>query len=155
MIRLALYQPEIAQNVGTLLRLSVCFGIPVDVIEPCGFPWNDAKMRRAGMDYLTRASVTRHASFDAFLAARTERLILFDVKASVPYHTFDYHPDDILLMGRESCGVPDTIFRECTSVRIPMCAGERSINIAVAAALGLAEALRTTQQFPVDPLLDR
>lgn len=142
-MRLALYHTEIAPNAGTMLRLAACLGVSVDVIEPLGFPWNDKRMRRAGMDYLDWVSVTRHKSFEDFWGQKQGRVVLLDVKATVPLMQFTFEPDDILMVGRESDGVPDDVFELCDArVRIPMVPGARSLNVALSAAIGLSEALR-------------
>lgn len=144
-MRLALYQTEIAQNVGTLLRLAACLAVSVDVIEPLGFPWDDKRLRRAGMDYMQHVHVTWHASFEEFWKKKAGRVVLLDVKASQSYAQFTYEPDDILMVGRESDGVPDDVFARCEAcVRIPMVPGVRSLNVALSAAIGLSWA---TQQL--------
>ncbi|MDR1208128.1 MAG: tRNA (cytidine(34)-2'-O)-methyltransferase, partial [Holosporales bacterium] len=121
-MRLALYQTEIAQNLGTMLRLGACLGVPVDVIEPLGFPWDDARMRRAGMDYIDLVNVTRHCSFDEFWEKRisnatpgqsTARIILLDTRAETLYTDVAYAPTDIIMVGRESCGVPAEVRKAC------------------------------------------
>lgn len=147
-MRLALYQPDIPQNTGTLIRLGACFGVPVDIIEPCGFLFSDRKLRRAGMDYFDLASVTRHASWSAFLATcGAQRLVLMTTKGSVPHTEFAFRPDDILLLGRESAGVPEAVHaRADARLRIPILG--RSLNVAVAGAIALAEGLRQTKGFP-------
>ena len=151
-MRIALYEPDIAQNTGTILRLAACWAIAVDIIEPCGFLFGDARMRRAGMDYLASTNIVRHHSWSAFLAARQTapgRLVLLSTRASTPFHEVAYHPDDILLLGRESAGVPDAVHAAAAErVRIPMRPGMRSLNVAVAAAIVLTEALRQTKNFP-------
>lgn len=147
-MRLALYQPDIPQNLGAMLRLGACFGVGVDVIEPCGFPLDDKKIRRAGMDYIAQAQMVRHASWDAFLSAtRTSpsRLILLTTKAELCYTRFTFCGDDVLLVGRESAGVPDGVAQAADArVLIPMLPPTRSLNVAMAAAIVLAEALRQT-----------
>lgn len=147
-MRLALYQLEIAQNVGTLMRLGACLNIPLDIIEPLGFPWNDVKMRRAGMDYIDLSNVTRYSSFDEFWRQKQARVVLLDVKASCSFLEFQYQPDDIIMVGQESSGVPDSIFEQCETVKIPMVKGTRSLNVAISAAIGVSEALRQTKLFP-------
>jgi len=149
-MRLALYQPDIPQNTGTILRLAACLGVPVDVIEPAGFPWSDSKLRRAGMDYRDLAQVTRHVSWNAFRAGRgTGRLVLLTTRAESSPYDFAFAPDDTLLLGRESAGVPDDVHELCEArLRIPMVAEARSLNVAVAAALVLGEALRQCGGFP-------
>jgi len=148
-MRIALYQPDIPQNAGSLLRLGACLGLAVDIIEPCGFLLDDRKLKRAGMDYIDLAEMTRHSSWSAFQAARQGRLVLLSTKAEASHLDFAFRPDDILLLGRESCGVPDDVHDAADArVRIPMKAGTRSLNLAMAAALVVGEALRQTQGFP-------
>ena len=148
-MRIALYQPDIPQNTGTILRMSVCFGLPVDIIEPCGFIWNSKELKRAGMDYLDKADVTRHMSWETFLQAYPgKRLVLLTTKASVPYTDFKFQNDDILLFGRESTGVPDTVHNTVNArIRIPMKPDERSLNLALSCAMATAEAMRQTSLF--------
>jgi len=148
-MRLALYQPDIPQNLGTLIRVGACPGVPIDVIEPCGFPFGDRGLRRATLDYGAAASVTRHASWDAFEAARThERLVLLSTKAQASYAAFLFRPGDCLLAGRESGGVPGEVFDAVAHrIRIPMMPGLRSLNVAVAASMVLGEALRQTGEL--------
>jgi tRNA (cytidine/uridine-2'-O-)-methyltransferase len=148
-MRLALYEPDIPQNTGTLLRLGACLGIAVDIIEPCGFLFTDKGLKRAGMDYLDLANYRRHASWEAFEADCTGRLVLLSAKATHPYTEFRFAPDDILLMGRESAGVPDSVRDAADArLRIPLMPGLRSLNVALAAAMVLGEALRQTEGFP-------
>jgi tRNA (cytidine/uridine-2'-O-)-methyltransferase len=149
-MRLALYQPDIAQNAATLIRLGACLGVPVDVIEPCGFVFSDRNFRRAGMDYLDQAAVTRHESWAAFVHDRRPgRLILLTTKAADVYTSFAFTADDTLLLGRESAGVPDDIHAMADArLRIPLRDGLRSINVALAGAMVLGEALRQTNGFP-------
>lgn len=145
-MRLALYEPDIPQNCGTLLRLGACLSVPVDVIEPCGFLLDDKRLRRAGMDYLEMATLRRHASWEDFAAARQGRLVLLTTRADLAYTAFAFRADDILLLGRESAGVPPAVHQTVEArVAIPMRAGARSLNIALAAAMVLGEALRQTQ----------
>ena len=142
-MRLALYQPDQAGNVGTIIRLSACLGVPLDIIEPCGFPFSDRALKRAGMDYAEVANVTRHTSWQAFVAELPGRLILFTTKGAAPLYEARFEPNDTLLMGSESRGAPDEVHeRADLRVRIPQVEGTRSLNIAVAAGIGLAEALR-------------
>jgi tRNA (cytidine/uridine-2'-O-)-methyltransferase len=147
-MRLALYQPDIAQNTGTILRLAACLGVAVDIIGPAGFDLSDRALKRAGLDYLTHAAVTRHADWDAFEAWRAAeggRLVLVSAHGDVAYTAFEFSRDDILLVGRESAGVPEDVRTAADAVvRIPMRAGLRSLNVAVAAAMVLGEALRQT-----------
>jgi tRNA (cytidine/uridine-2'-O-)-methyltransferase len=149
-MRLALFEPDIPQNTGSLLRLGACLGVPVDIIEPCGFLWSDAKLRRAGMDYLAQAATTRHASWAAFrLTTSGSRLVLLTTKGAVSYLDFAFAASDILLLGRESAGVPDEV-HACADARllIPMRTGLRSLNVAMAGSIVLGEALRQTKGFP-------
>jgi tRNA (cytidine/uridine-2'-O-)-methyltransferase len=153
-MRLALYQPDIPQNTGTILRMAACFGVATEIIGPAGFDMTDKALRRAGLDYLDHVSLTRHESWDAFVAARgvaagRPRLVLLTSSASDMLGGFRFAADDILLLGRESAGVPEAVRAYADArVRIPMRAGMRSLNIAVAAAVALGEALRQTDQFP-------
>jgi tRNA (cytidine/uridine-2'-O-)-methyltransferase len=149
-MRVALYQPDIPQNTGTILRLAACLAVPVDIIEPAGFPWDLGKLRRAGMDYLDLAQVARHVSWQAFQADRAPgRLVLLTTRAERSPYDFAFAPDDILLLGRESAGVPDDVHESCAArLRIPMVAGARSLNVAVAAALAVGECLRQCGGFP-------
>lgn len=143
-MRLALFEPDIPQNTGTLIRLGACMGVPIDIIEPCGFVFSDKSLKRAGMDYLERATINRHDSWEAFLENREEgRLILLSTKAAEPYTGFNFARDDTLLLGRESAGVPDHVqVRADASVVIPMAESSRSLNVAIAGAMVLGEALR-------------
>jgi len=152
MPELVLYQPDIPQNTGTILRLGACMGVSVHLIEPAGFPLSDAALKRAGMDYLERAALTRHLDWAAFEAWRRDagrRLILLSTKAAEPYPGFAFREDDLIMLGRESVGVPDEV-HEIADVRltIPMVEGMRSLNVAVSAAMVLGEALRITERFP-------
>ncbi len=145
-LTLALYQPDIPQNCGTMLRMCACLGVAAAIIEPAGFPTSDRHFRRAGMDYLDALQVERHASFAAFQAWRSgsgRRLVLLSTKAAVPYTQATFRTGDILLVGRESAGVPDPV-HEAADLRvvIPMMPGLRSLNVAVAAAMVVGEALR-------------
>ena len=146
-MRLALYQPDIPQNVGAALRLAACFAVPVDIIEPCGFPFDDKRLRRSAMDYGGACDLTRHDSWAAFLRDfRTQpgrRLVLLSTAGAVPYTDFAFGPDDTLLLGRESAGVPPDVHVTADArVRIPMAAGMRSLNVVVAGGIVLAESLR-------------
>lgn len=152
-MRLALYEPDIPPNVGAILRLGACLGVAIDIIEPCGFPLGHRDLKRAAMDYGERAEVRRHDSWSAFVAARGElgqgRLVLLTTGATRPYWSFAYRPGDCLLLGRESAGVPDEVrARADARLRVPMAAGARSLNVAIAAAMVLGEALRQTGGFP-------
>jgi tRNA (cytidine/uridine-2'-O-)-methyltransferase len=149
-MRIALFEPDIPQNTGTVLRLAACLGVEVHLIEPAGFPISDRAFRRAGMDYLDQVDIVRHASWAAFERWRAEtqsRLILFTTRASECYLDHAFRPDDILMFGRESSGVPAAV-HEAADARllIPMRAGLRSINVALAAAMAVGEALRQTRQ---------
>jgi len=148
-MRLALFQPDIPQNLGAALRLGACLGTPVDIIEPCGFPLSDKAVRRAAMDYAARAEVARHAGWREFLTTRHGRLVLFTTQGAVALHQFAFRTDDVLLFGRESAGVPDEV-HEAAEARlvIPLAPGARSLNVVTAAALALGEALRQTDGFP-------
>ncbi|MEM9963721.1 MAG: tRNA (cytidine(34)-2'-O)-methyltransferase [Asticcacaulis sp.] len=152
-MRLALFQPDIPQNLGSAIRLSACLGVFLDIIEPCGFPLDDKAIKRAAMDYTTCAKVSRHASFDAFCDFRRKladdgRVILFTTKAAQPYTDFAFRPSDILLMGRESAGVPDNVHAYADArLYVPMQAGARSINVINTAAMALGEGLRQTGGF--------
>ena len=173
-MRLALYQPDIPQNTGTMLRLAACLGVAVDVIGPAGFDMTDRALRRASLDYLEHVAIVRHISFEAFANARlqggqlerrqdarleggqperqhdtTSRLILLTTQGSVAHHAFAFQPDDTLLVGRESAGVPEAVHGVADArVRVPMRPGLRSLNVAVAASIVLGEALRQTGRWP-------
>ena len=152
-MRIALYQPDIAGNVGTILRTAACFGIGVDVIEPCGFPFApdrlDKGVRRAAMDYGDRADIVRHADWAAFRAATTARIILFTTRASIPLPEARFARDDVLLFGSEGSGVPDAVHAVAAlAVRIPLVPGTRSLNVAVSAGIALGEAMRQTALYP-------
>ena len=150
-MRLALYQPDIPQNAGTLMRLAACLGVPLDLIEPAGFDASDRNLRRAGLDYLAALDLTRHVSFARFEAWRRgtgARLVLLTTRAETPYTAFRFAPTDIVAVGRESAGAPDEVHAAAGArLRIPMRPGLRSINVAVAAAMVLGEALRQTDGF--------
>jgi len=152
-MRLALYQPDIPQNTGTILRLAACLGVPVDVIGPTGFDMSDRSLKRAGLDYLEHVTLVRHESFAAFEAVRLavippRRLVLLTSHGAQPYADFRFETTDILLLGRESAGVPDSVHAGVAArLRIPMQPGLRSLNIAVAASMVLGEALRQTGGF--------
>jgi tRNA (cytidine/uridine-2'-O-)-methyltransferase len=151
-VRLALYEPDIPQNAGSLMRLGACLGVGIDVIEPCGFLLSDRNFRRAGMDYLKNADVRRHESWARFhdtFSARSSRLVLLTTKADMAYSDFTFAPDDTLLVGRESAGVPQGVHDAAHArVVIPLRPGLRSLNVAQAAAMVLGEALRQTHLFP-------
>lgn len=149
-MNIALFEPEIAGNVGAILRLGACLGAAVDLIEPLGFEWDDRRVRRAAMDYIDHVVVTRHADFDAFRTAiGPRRLVLFTTKSSQSIYDFDFRADDVLLFGKESAGVPAAIAEACQArVRIPMRPQVRSMNLATSTALALGEALRQTATLP-------
>jgi tRNA (cytidine/uridine-2'-O-)-methyltransferase len=148
-MRLALYQPDIAPNAATLMRLCACLGIPMDLIEPAGFIVSDSKFRRAGMDYLDRLDLVRHASWERFQARRHGRLVLATTKATLAHYDARFQPTDIVLVGRETSGVPDEVHAAADlRVTVPMCPDMRSLNVAVAAAMVLGEALRQTGLYP-------
>lgn len=153
-MRLALFQPDIPQNLGAAIRLAACLGVPLDVIEPCGFPLSGAAIRRAAMDYAAIAEVNRHASWDDFLATTASygRIVLFTTQAAQPFHDFAFRPDDILLFGRESAGAPAEVHAAAAArLFIPLASGARSLNVVTAATLALGEALRQTNGFPNPP----
>ena len=150
-MRIALYQPEIAGNVGAVLRLGACMGAAVELIEPLGFVWDDRRVRRAAMDYIDHVAVTRHAGFEAFRATleAESRLVLFTTRAVQSPYDFAFRPDDVLLFGQESAGVPREVAEACDArLRIPMRPEVRSMNLAISAALALGEALRQTGGLP-------
>ncbi|VXC88765.1 tRNA (cytidine(34)-2'-O)-methyltransferase [Sphingomonas sp. 8AM] len=148
-MRIALYQPDIAGNVGTLLRLGACLGVAVDLIEPMGFPWSDRALARSGMDYAGKVEVRRHVDWDAFLAASAGRIVLATTTGAAPLTDARFASDDILLLGSEGAGVPANVHdRADLRVRVPMRAGLRSLNVAVAGAMLLGEALRQTDGWP-------
>jgi tRNA (cytidine/uridine-2'-O-)-methyltransferase len=153
-MRLALFQPDIPQNTGTILRMCACLDVPVDVILPTGFEFTDKSLKRAGLDYLDQAALTRHADWAAFETWRgsqspAPRLVLATTHGATSHLDCAYRPSDILLLGRESAGAPDYVHAAAdAAVRIPLIAGVRSLNIAVAGAIILSEALRQTSGFP-------
>ena len=148
-MRLACYQPEIAGNMGAVLRLAACYGVAVDVIEPCGFVFSDSKMRRAGMDYAAHVPIERHPDWTTFRATAPARLILLTTKADQRLHDFKFESGDTLLLGSESSGVPAEVAAACdATIRIPISRDVRSLNLAVAAAIALTEALRQTGELP-------
>jgi tRNA (cytidine/uridine-2'-O-)-methyltransferase len=150
-MRLALYQPDIPQNTGTILRLAACLGLGADIIEPCGFVLSDARMRRAGMDYLDSLDLVRHRSWSAFQANRAGRRVLLTTRAPTRHTDFAFESDDILLLGRESAGVPEAVHEAAAArVTIPLQPGYRALNVAVAAAMVAGEALRQTGGFAPD-----
>ena len=145
-LRIALYQPDIAGNTGTILRLAACLGVAVDIIEPAGFDMSDRTLKRAGMDYLEMAALTRHldfARFEDWRRAQGRRLVLFSTKATLAYTKFAFAAGDVLLFGRESAGVPDHVCDAADQeLLIPMPGGGRSLNVALAAAMAAGEAMR-------------
>lgn len=151
-MRLALYQPDIAGNVGTIMRLCACFGIPLDIIMPCGFPLSDKTLKRSAMDYGEATDVTRHASAEAFFAEATagqRRIVLLTSAGGTALPAARFAPGDTLLLGSESSGVPAEVHdRAALRIRIPMRPGFRSLNIAVAAGIALGEAMRQTESYP-------
>lgn len=151
-MRLALYEPDIPQNTGAILRLAACLGVAVDVIGPCGFVWDDRRLRRAGMDYLKGVDLTHHVSWQAFLGCRgpgAGRLVLLTTKANLGHVDFMFRPDDTLILGRESEGADERVHLAADgAVCVPMRPGMRSLNVAAAAAIVLGEALRQTGQLP-------
>lgn len=151
-MRIALFQPDIAGNVGTILRLAACWQIGVDIVLPCGFPASDVQLRRAAMDYGEQADVTRHADFEAFAAMRLaegQRLVALTSAGDTSLYDAHFRADDILLMGRESAGLPPELHaRAHLRLRIPMAEGFRSLNLAVASGIALGEAMRQTRLFP-------
>ena len=149
-MRIALFQPEIAGNVGAVMRLGACFGVAVDLIEPLGFAWDDKRVRRTAMDYIDHVEVVRHARFDAFVeTVGPARLILMTTKATASLYDFAFRSDDILLFGQESAGVPAAVAATATAaVKIPLRAEVRSFNLATSAAIALGEALRQAGNLP-------
>ena len=151
-MRLALYQPDIPQNAGTLLRLCACLGVAAEIVEPAGFMTGDRAFRRAGLDYLDHVAVSRHASFAAFEAWRRReglRLVLLSTRAETVYWDFSFARSDVLMVGRESAGVPEAVHAAADArLKVPMKPGFRSLNVAVAAAMVLGEALRQTRSVP-------
>lgn len=150
-VDLVLYQPDIAQNTGTLLRLGACLGVPVHVVHPTGFPFSRRELKRGGLDYLDHAEIVEHDSYDHFDRWRREssrRLVLLTTKSSQSAYDFAFADGDLVMFGRESAGVPEPVAAAAdASVRIPMRPGLRSINVAVAAAMIVGEALRQTHGY--------
>ncbi len=151
-MKIALYQPDIAANVGAVLRLGACMAVPVEIIEPCGFPFDMRRIRRVALDYIDHVEMRRHASWDAFQAdsqARAGRLVLLSTRGRVRYDEFAFAPTDTLLFGRESAGVPDAVHDAADAVlRVPLAREMRSLNVASASAMILGEALRQTGLLP-------
>lgn len=152
-MRLALFQPDIPQNTGAMLRLAACLAVGVDIIEPCGFPFSHKGLKRSGMDYLDHVDLVQHTGWTAFESQarkKSSRLILLTTQAATPYTDVDYKPDDIILVGRESAGVPREVHERAElRVLIPMAPGIRSLNVALSAAIVLSEGLRQTDGLPV------
>lgn len=149
-MRIALFEPEIAGNVGAVLRLGACLGVAVDLIEPMGFEWDDRRVRRTAMDYIDHVVIARHAGFDPFRTSiAPRRLVLFTTKSQHSAYEFRFRSDDVLLFGKESAGVPAAVAEACDArVRLPIRSEVRSMNLASAAAIALGEALRQTQSLP-------
>ena len=149
-MRIALFEPEIAQNVGAVLRLGACLGATVDLIEPMGFAWDDRRVRRTAMDYIEHVEIVRHPGFDSFRkAVGDRRLLLFTTKGSQSPYNFAFRVDDVLLFGKESAGVPALVADTCDArLRIPVRPEVRSLNLATSAALALGEAMRQTETLP-------
>jgi tRNA (cytidine/uridine-2'-O-)-methyltransferase len=149
MIEIALYQPDIAPNAATIIRMATCFGLKVTIIEPAGFAWTDSSFRRAGLDYLDRATVSRAVSWEDFRTANQEkRLILLSTKAALPYTKLQFAENDILLMGQEGSGVPETVHAAVhVRILIPMTENERSLNVSLACAIVTGEAMRQLGKF--------
>lgn len=151
-MRLALFEPDIPQNTGALLRLGACLDVAIDIIEPCGFLLDDKRLKRAGMDYMDQVDLTRHSSWRAFQEQRSNRLILLTTAGDVPYVQMTYQASDILLVGRESAGVPAAVHQAADArVVVPLRPGMRSLNVALAAAMVLGEALRQTGHYAPEP----
>jgi tRNA (cytidine/uridine-2'-O-)-methyltransferase len=148
-MRLALYEPDIPQNLGAFIRLAACVGVPLDIIEPCGFPVDDKRIRRAAMDYYDLARITRHVSWERFQCDRAAgRLVLLTTAGAQAFPDIAFRPDDILVLGRESAGVPEAVHDTADlRLRIPLRPGARSLNVALAAAMVLSEGLRQTNGF--------
>jgi tRNA (cytidine/uridine-2'-O-)-methyltransferase len=149
-MRIALFEPDIPQNTGAVLRLAACMGVAVDIIEPCGFLLGDRRMRRAGMDYLDQVEMVRHDSWRDYASQNAaSRRVLLTTKGDLAYDGFEFHGDDTLLIGRESAGVPDEVHDAADArIIIPMAPGLRSLNMALATAMVLGEALRQTGALP-------
>ena len=150
-MRIALFQPDIPQNTGTILRLAACLDVAVDIIAPTGFDMSERALKRAAMDYLSYVNITRHISFNEFRDAQPtgSRLVLLTTHAKTVYTDFEFEPDDILLLGRESKGVPIEVHDSVDQrIKIPMQPGLRSLNIAVSTSMVLGEALRQLDKFP-------
>lgn len=152
-MNIVLFQPDIPQNTGSLIRLAACMEVPLHIIEPCGYPFDDKRMRRASMDYFDLANITRHLSWERFLdfrqGTKAGRLLLLSTHAKETYTTFAFERDDMLLLGRESSGVPDYVRAAASGqIKIPVSHKARSLNVSQAASMILGEALRQTDLFP-------
>jgi tRNA (cytidine/uridine-2'-O-)-methyltransferase len=153
-LRLVLFEPDIPQNAGAMMRLCACLDVPMELVEPCGFILSDRHLRRVGMDYLDHLRMKRHRSFAAFEAWRRQalpeaRLLLLSTSGEAAYQDFAYRPDDLLMVGRESAGTPEWVHHAADArLKIALAPGRRSLNVALAAAMVLGEALRQTRQFP-------
>lgn len=148
-MRIALFQPEIPGNVGAILRLAACLNVAVDIIEPTGFVWSDARLKRAAMDYLDHVRIVRHNSWADFCEQAAGRIVLLSSKADLRLPEFAFRNDDVLVMGQESAGVPDDVRSRCdAAIRIPLNPAVRSLNVAVAAGIALGEAVRQTGGWP-------
>ena len=148
-MRIALFEPDIPQNTAALIRLAACLGVPIDVVEPCGFLFSDAGFRRAGLDYVELAEIVRHPSWEDFRTTLPGRMVLLTTKASLAHTAFAFAPSDTILLGRESAGVPEFVHEAAAArVRIPLKPGLRSLNVAQAGAMVLGEALRQIKGFP-------
>lgn len=146
MIRLALYQPDIPQNTGAAMRLCACLGLGLDIIQPCGFVWDERRIRQSAMDYIDKLDIIKYPSWEIYHGASAgHRLVLLTTKAALPYTDFQFRPDDILLAGRESAGVPGDVHESADArIVIPMQPGLRSLNVINACSMVLGEALRQT-----------
>ena len=147
--KIALFEPDIPQNTASIIRTCACLGAKLEIIEPCGFPLDDKRIKRAGMDYLAAINFSRHKSWNDFLSLKSGRVILMSTKSSTSLLRFEFRANDILLLGRESAGVPEIVHAQCDKrLLIPMAEGKRSLNVAVAAAIALGEGLRQTNGYP-------
>ncbi|MCI5048899.1 MAG: tRNA (cytidine(34)-2'-O)-methyltransferase [Rickettsiales bacterium] len=147
MVHLVVYQPDIPQNLGAMIRLSACLGIDLHIVEPCGFPVDDKRIRRASMDYFDLATIHRHASWDAFVNQKDGRLVLMTTKGSAPYTDHTFEENDYIVLGRESAGVPESVHEQVDArIIIPMAAEARSLNLAMSAAIVTGEAIRQCTQ---------
>jgi tRNA (cytidine/uridine-2'-O-)-methyltransferase len=152
-MKLCLFQPDIPQNAGAAMRLCACLGIGLDIIEPCGFPWDERKIQASALDYRAHVTLTRYSGWAAFLQNKgNKRLVLMTTKAATPYTDFSFRADDLIMAGRESAGVPEDVHAAADNrILIPLSGGMRSLNVINASAMILGEALRQTQQFPARP----